>query len=143
MAALGLNILLQITILRLLPAREVPEIRHLVETVSRDPLLLVILLGPVLWIGVALFEELTRVFLLDRLWSVWRSPSGRWTVLVFSAGLFGLAHLYQGPDGIIGTGFIGLLFGWFYMASGRVWPLIIGHALYDTTWILTGLYMVG
>jgi hypothetical protein len=37
--------------------------------IAHNPLLIAIWLGPVVWIGVA-FEELTRVFMLNRLWKV-------------------------------------------------------------------------
>jgi hypothetical protein len=50
------------------PAEEVIE---LIAGLSRDPLYLALWLGPVVWIGVAGFEELMRAFVLRRSWRVW------------------------------------------------------------------------
>jgi membrane protease YdiL (CAAX protease family) len=53
-------------------------------------------------------------------------------VLLFSAVLFGLAHVYQGLSGAISVGVIGMILGLAYMLWGRLWPLIIAHALFDS-----------
>lgn len=99
---------------------------------ARNPLLVAIWLGPVVWIGVAGFEELSRVFVLNRLWSVWRGLAARWAILLLSAVLFGLVHIYQGPANVIIIGLQGLVYGWYYLTFGRVWPMIVAHALYDS-----------
>lgn len=99
---------------------------------ARNPLLGAIWLGPVVRIGVAGFEELSRVFMLNRLWAVWPVPAARWLALLLSAFLFGLVHVYQGPANVIGIGLEGLIYGWYYLTFGRVWPMIIAHALYDS-----------
>jgi len=99
---------------------------------AADPLLKLVWLGPVVWLQAGLFEEFTRVFMLSRLWQVWPGRGERFLVLIGSALLFGLGHLYQGPLGVAGTALIGLILGWHYLARGRVLPLIVGHALYDT-----------
>lgn len=109
-----------------------PEILNLIFGLAENPLLLALWLGPVVWIGVALFEELGRVFILNRLWSVWDHRLARWAVLLFSALLFGLAHIYQGPAGAISVGILGLISGLAYMVWGRVWPLVIAHGLFDS-----------
>jgi len=109
-----------------------PEILNLIMGLAESPLLLALWLGPVVWIGVAVFEELGRVFILNRLWCVWSHPVAQWGVLLFSAVLFGLAHIYQGPQGAVSVGIIGLISGIAYRFWGRVWPLIIAHALFDT-----------
>jgi membrane protease YdiL (CAAX protease family) len=87
--------------------------------------------GPVLWIGIALFEELLRVFLLTRLWSL----SCRWVWIAISIGIvalmMGLAHWSQGPYGVVTISIKGILIGaWFYRYR-RLLPLVIAHALYD------------
>jgi membrane protease YdiL (CAAX protease family) len=104
---------------------------------AEDPLLLAFWLGPLVWLQAGLFEEFTRVFMLSRLWQVWPGHGERWAVLLGSALLFGLGHAYQGTLGIIGTALIGFILGWHYLVYGRVLPLIIGHALYDTIVILS------
>ena len=131
----------QFTISRWFPRDPAPELRDLVAEISDNPLLLALWLGPVVWIGVALFEELSRVFLLSRLWLVWPGTAARRAAVVASSLLFGLAHAYQGPAGVISTGVMGLIAGWFYLIRGRVWPLIISHALYDSAWIIFGVVM--
>lgn len=53
-------------------------------------------------------------------------------VVLVSAIIFGVAHPYQGPAGILVTGLIGILLGFLYVASGRMlWPGILVHATYD------------
>jgi len=40
-------------------------------------------------------------------------------------------HLYQGSIGVIGIVPFGLVFAWWYVRSGRLWPLMIAHAAQD------------
>ncbi len=113
-----------------------PELITLFRGLSNNPLLLAIWLGPVVWIGVAAFEELSRVFMLNRLWKIWPRPRARWLSLVTSALLFGLVHVYQGPVSVLFVSVQGLLYGWYYLRYGRVWPLIISHGIYDSLQII-------
>lgn len=53
------------------------------------------------------------------------------TLAIIGGGLFGLAHAYQGPRGILMTGLVGWLFSYLYMAMGLLWPLIVIHTLLD------------
>lgn len=85
------------------------ELITLFNGIVNHPLLLAVWLGPVVWLGVAGFEEVTRVFVLNRLWSIWRHPVARWMVLILSACLFGLVHLYQGPVSVVAIALQGLL----------------------------------
>jgi|TARA_B100000315_G_scaffold259975_3_gene318474 hypothetical protein len=112
------------------------EIITFLNGVANDPLLLAIWLGPVAWLGVATFEELMRVFMLNRLWKVWPGTLGRWLVILASAAVFGLAHIYQGPLNAVAVGVQGLLYACYYLRFGRYWPMIIGHALYDSVQVL-------
>ena len=111
--------------------------------IAHNPLLVAIWLGPVVWIGVAGFEELTRVFMLDRLWKVWPKPVAVWLVLILSAVLFGLVHIYQGPISMFFIAVQGLLYGWYYMRYGRVWPLVIAHAIYDSLQVIQIVMIFG
>jgi membrane protease YdiL (CAAX protease family) len=46
-----------------------------------------------------------------------------------------LTQIVAVPVGQVSAAAIALLgfgYGWFYMRFGRVWPMIIGHALYDS-----------
>jgi membrane protease YdiL (CAAX protease family) len=116
---------------------EVPEANlAIARELSDDPWLLALWLGPTVWLQAGLFEELSRSFMLSRLWQVWSGPAGKWLVLIGSSLLFGLGHLYQGPLGVFGTALIGFILGWHYLVRGRLLPLIIAHGLYDTAVIL-------
>ncbi len=136
---LGLFMLQQVIQSRYLPSTAGPPPEELVTLFSgivNNPLLLVVWLGPVVWLGVAEFEELTRVFMLNRLWAVWPQPVARWIAIVVSAALFGLAHFYQGPVSMVAIALQGFLYALYYRRFGRVWPMIIAHALYDSVQVI-------
>ncbi len=40
-------------------------------------------------------------------------------------------HLYQGPIGAISLVIVGLILGWWFVRTGRLWPAIIAHGLMD------------
>ncbi|NYF21830.1 membrane protease YdiL (CAAX protease family) [Xanthomonas sp. JAI131] len=40
-------------------------------------------------------------------------------------------HLYQGPIGAISLVVVGLILGWWFARTGRLWPAIIAHGLMD------------
>jgi len=131
------------TAARLLPPRPpVPGVLELISGVARDPWLLALWFGPVVWIGVALFEELARAFLLRRLWQVWRGASGRWAVIGIVAALTGLVHAYQGPAAVVSIGTQSVFLGWVYLRTGRIRALIVGHALYDSAQIAFAVAMI-
>jgi membrane protease YdiL (CAAX protease family) len=50
---------------------------------------------------------------------------------VIAGLLFGVAHAYQGPSGIVKTGAVGTLLGFLYLASGSLAPVIVLHAVID------------
>lgn len=136
---LGLLALQKVIQSRWLPSTGGPppeEIVTLIRGVVSDPLLLAIWLGPVAWLGVAGFEEVTRVFMLNRLWVAWPHPVARWLTMIASAALFGFAHVYQGSVSAVAIGIQGFLYAWYYKRFGRVWPMIIGHALYDSLQVI-------
>ena len=54
-----------------------------------------------------------------------------WASVVVSSVLFGIAHLYQGRGGAIGTGILGLLFGVCRVLTGSFWPVAAWHAAID------------
>jgi hypothetical protein len=58
-----------------------------------------------------------------------------WVIgLVLSSIGFGLAHFHQGLGGMLGASFLGLVYGIFYLVSGRnLWVTIIAHGLTGTT----------
>ncbi|WP_029109009.1 CPBP family intramembrane glutamic endopeptidase [Mycobacterium sp. URHD0025] len=74
-------------------------------------------------------EEIIVVgFLLTRLRQLDVSP-GR--ALIISSLLRGAYHLYQGYSAGLGNVAMGLVFGYAWQRTGRLWPLIIAHTLID------------
>ncbi|MGV0837670.1 CPBP family intramembrane glutamic endopeptidase [Mycolicibacterium thermoresistibile] len=74
-------------------------------------------------------EEIVVVgFLLTRLRQLRIAPA----VAVLSSSLLrGAYHLYQGFSAGLGNVVMGLIFGYVYLRTGRLWPLIIAHAVID------------
>jgi membrane protease YdiL (CAAX protease family) len=52
--------------------------------------------------------------------------------ILASSVLRGLYHLYQGFGAGLGNLVMGLVFGYSWCRSGRLWPLVIAHGLIDT-----------
>jgi membrane protease YdiL (CAAX protease family) len=119
----------------------IPEaVRGLAEQSLADPRYMLVLFGPVFWLQAALLEEVTRAFLLLRMWRVWPAPHSRPVSVLVSAVLFGAAHIYEGWQGVAGTALIGLILGLTFLRYGRLLPLIIAHGLYNTTVLLVTLF---
>lgn len=67
-------------------------------------------------------------------WLVVRLKQLSWSPLAIIAAsslLRGGYHLYQGIGGGIGNLVMGVIFTWFYLRTGRLWPLIAAHFLID------------
>ncbi|MFP4549065.1 MAG: CPBP family intramembrane glutamic endopeptidase [Fidelibacterota bacterium] len=107
------------------------EFAALLERIAYNPLLLTLWLGPVLWIGVVFFEEVTRVFIMRCLWNLSSNKSWQIIVVVGVALLSGIIHIHQGITGIISYSIQGLLMGLYFYKFRRILPLIISHGLYD------------
>jgi membrane protease YdiL (CAAX protease family) len=73
-------------------------------------------------------EIVVLAFVLTRLrqlgWSNERA-------LITSATLRGSYHLYQGWGGFAGNFVMGLIFGWLFQRTKRVWPFVVAHTLLD------------
>lgn len=52
-------------------------------------------------------------------------------IAVLAAGLFGLFHCYQGLQGVLTTGVVGLLFSFLFLAADSLLPGISLHFLFD------------
>lgn len=62
----------------------------------------------------------------------WLWPAApRWSVIAILAVVFGLAHLYQGPRGVILTGLVGAYLTWMVLWSGSLLSAMLIHALLD------------
>ena len=51
--------------------------------------------------------------------------------LVASSLLRGAYHLYQGFGAGVGNVVMGLVFGYVWQRTGRLWPLVVAHGLID------------
>ena len=143
-ALLGLKVLSDPWLAGLFPPRPpAPEMLRLIHGIALDPLLLLLWLGPVLWIGVAGFEELWRAVVLRRLACAFPGRVGAIAAVLATSVLMALAHAYQGPAGVIGSGINGLIFGGITLvARGSIWPAAIAHGSSNTIGILE-LYISG
>ena len=54
-----------------------------------------------------------------------------WVAVVVSSLAFGFAHSYQGANGAVRAGLVGLAFAIFYVGTGSIWLPILAHALLD------------
>lgn len=73
-------------------------------------------------------EFLYRGFAMAALFHVGLSP---WAVVLISSVLFGLAHLYQGRGGLVGTLLIGVVFGIARVAYDGLVPVMAWHFAID------------
>jgi uncharacterized protein len=80
-----------------------------------------------------LFEEL---FVCGYLITVMKEARGFWPAVNASTGLRLLYHMYQGTDALISILPLGLVFGYWYAKTGRLWPLIVAHAIFDVLALL-------
>ena len=107
------------------------ELLGLMLDMRESPLLVLLWFGPVLWIGIALYEEVLRTFILTELWSVSRRKLWVAMVIVMCALFMGLLHWSQGPYGIVTIAIKSTVIGIVYYRFGRLFPLVLAHALYD------------
>ena len=54
-----------------------------------------------------------------------------WLVVILSSAMFGLAHLYQGKGGSLGTGILGTLFALVRIIFGTLLPAVVWHSVLD------------
>lgn len=83
-----------------------------------------------LWSAANAFGEETVVvmYLMSRLRQLgWGLPA----ILATSSVLRGSYHLYQGVSAGFGNIIMGVVYGYFYWRTGRVWPLVIAHFFID------------
>lgn len=90
-----------------------------VGTVSLSTMILLSTVNPV-------FEE---VLVVGYVMSVIQRRHSMWLAINISTLIRLSYHLYQGPVAIISIVPMGLLFGYCYARTGRLWPLILAHAM--------------
>lgn len=90
----------------------------------------------IIWFTAAFAEELIwRGYVMKRIAILMNSTNIGWIIsLIISSIVFGMIHSYQGPLGMIQTGFVGFLFGIVYIKNGRnnLWLNIFIHGFIDT-----------
>lgn len=132
-AAIVINIVLQVGMALLLPSTEAPDMSRFDVLRGNLPMLIVGIAG--VWVTAAFGEEmLVRGYMMNRFAGLFGGTTGAWIgAVALSSILFGLMHLYQGAMGVILTGVAGAVFGAAYLLAGRsLWPVIIAHGIIDT-----------
>jgi len=121
------------TLYQWIPNRNLPntELIDVMRELANSPLLMLIWFGPVLWIGVALFEEVSRTFLLKTLWNVNKNKDWQISAIFLASILIGIVHLYQGTAGIISIALKSVVACFYFYKHRRLMPLIVSHGLYD------------
>lgn len=119
------------TLSNVLSFRSNNELLGLMLDMREKPLLLILWFLPVLWIGIALYEELVRVFILTSLWKFSRSKIWSVLVIIIASLIVGFAHWSQGSYGIVTIAIKSLVAGYFFYKYQRLMPLVIAHVLYD------------
>lgn len=87
-------------------------------------------------------EVIYRGFIINRLIELGLdSKIGKVIVIFISALIFGLVHYQWGPMGIVQTGFMGAVLGFFYLKlKKRIWILVLAHGYMDTI-LMIQMYM--
>jgi len=73
-------------------------------------------------------EFLFRGFVMAALF---RAGLAGWLVVVLSSAMFGVAHIYQGRGGSVGTSILGTLFALVRIAYHSLLPAVAWHAVLD------------
>jgi CAAX protease family protein len=81
------------------------------------------------------FEEL---FVAGYIITALRERRGFWTAVNVSIAVRLLYHLYQGPIGVLSIVPLGFTFAYWYGRTGRLWPLIVAHAIFDLVGLSAG-----
>jgi len=87
---------------------------------------------PVLIMLAAMNGILEETIMVGYLFTRWTQLAwGPWKVILVSALIRGTYHIYQGFGGFVGNAIMGAVFGWVYMRTKRVLPLVIAHTILD------------
>ncbi|MBV8840703.1 MAG: CPBP family intramembrane metalloprotease, partial [Alphaproteobacteria bacterium] len=81
------------------------------------------------------FEE---VFVCGYVVTTLQKSRGAWTAINVSTAIRLSYHLYQGAYGVLGIVPTGLIFAWWFAATGRLWPAIVAHGLLNLVVLLVG-----
>ena len=87
------------------------------------------------WLLVAFLEEIVfRGFLMTEIAQlIGAGAAGLAFNVLFTSILFGVAHWYQGPSGVVSTAIVGALLGLIFVWAGfNIWPVVLIHGFVDT-----------
>lgn len=93
----------------------------------------------IIWTYAAFGEEVGyRGYLLNRVADiVGRSRTALVIGLLWSSIVFGFAHWYQGPAGVVSAAVSGIVFGAAYLLTGKnLWVAVLAHGLSDSLALL-------
>lgn len=93
----------------------------------------------IVWTYAAFGEEIAyRRYILNRVANAaGDSRAALLLGLLWSSALFGFAHWYQGPAGVISAAMSGMVYGAAYLLAGRnLWAAILTHGFSDTLALL-------
>jgi len=88
----------------------------------------------IMWVIAGFGEEfLFRGYIVKRLATIFGNTNNSWFFSVsITAVIFGLAHIYQGPSGVITTGIIGFIMGMiFFRHRQNLSIAMLTHGFYD------------
>jgi membrane protease YdiL (CAAX protease family) len=117
------------------------DLQRFTEVAGNVPALMTLLLFS--WTFAAFGEELAYRVVLFRgiAFALGDSRLATWVALIIQALIFGIAHAYQGPVGVISATASGLVFGALIVSCrGSIWPAAIAHGGNNTIGIAT-LYL--
>ena len=87
-----------------------------------------------MWLSAAIGEELLfRAFTFSQLKRI--IGDQKIVIIIISAILFSLPHLYQGSSGLAITFLFGLVFAFIYYKYQNIWINILVHGLIDTLFL--------
>ncbi len=80
-------------------------------------------------------ETVFRGYMFERFGKLFgRGRGAKVAIVLLTSAWFGLVHYSsQGLSGTEQATIVGLVFGGFFAARGRIWPLIFAHAAFDVT----------
>lgn len=87
------------------------------------------------WIN-GFYEEL---FVAGYIITALKDRRSLWFAVNVSVAIRLLYHLYQGVLGVVVIVPLGLVFGYWYARNGRLWPLIVAHAVIDLIGMLANV----
>lgn len=76
----------------------------------------------------AFYEEIVY---MGYAFNQWAQKYGAWSAFFFTLAFRMGVHIYQGSEHILQIGIWSIIFGLWYKYQGKLWPLVLAHALID------------